>query len=141
MPGSFAWSETYRDIAIPLGERGWRVIGVDCRPSAILERPADHDYSRTAQAGRLLISPTRQPDASRWACILLEAAVRSKRRSSRRIASTRADPARRCTGLGAGPGRPATCAIAAHRFRAEFADSGYVHQPSYDRQGIARFHP
>lgn len=54
MPGSFAWSETYRDIAIPLGERGWRVIGIDMPPFGYSERPADHDYSRTAQANRLL---------------------------------------------------------------------------------------
>lgn len=54
MPGSFAWSETWRDIAIPLGQRGWRVIGVDMPPFGYSERPADHDYSRTAQAGRLL---------------------------------------------------------------------------------------
>jgi len=54
VPGSFAWSETYRDIAIPLGERGWRVIGIDMPPFGYSERPADDDYSRAAQAGRLL---------------------------------------------------------------------------------------
>ena len=54
MPGSFAWSETFRDIAVPLGERGWRVIAPDIPPFGYSERPADHDYGRTAQAGRLL---------------------------------------------------------------------------------------
>jgi pimeloyl-ACP methyl ester carboxylesterase len=54
MPGSFAWSETYRDIAVPLGQRGWRVFGVDMPPFGYSQRPADHDYSRAAQAGRLL---------------------------------------------------------------------------------------
>lgn len=54
VPGSFAWSETFRDIAIPLGQRGWRVIGVDMPPFGYSERPADHDYSRAAQAARLL---------------------------------------------------------------------------------------
>lgn len=54
MPGSFAWSETYRDIAEPLGARGWRVIGVDMPPFGYSERPANHDYSRTAQSSRIL---------------------------------------------------------------------------------------
>jgi len=54
MPGSFAWSETYRDIAIPLGQRGWRVIGIDMPPFGYSDRPPDHDYSRAAQANRLL---------------------------------------------------------------------------------------
>lgn len=54
MPGSFAWSETFRDIAAPLGQRGWRVIAPDMPPFGYSERPADHDYSRDAQARRLL---------------------------------------------------------------------------------------
>jgi len=54
MPGSFAWSETFRDIAEPLSERGWHVIGIDMPPFGYSERPASHDYSRAAQAGRLL---------------------------------------------------------------------------------------
>lgn len=54
MPGSFAWSETFRDIAIPLGELGWRVISPDMPPFGYSERPSDHDYGRSAQAGRLL---------------------------------------------------------------------------------------
>lgn len=52
--GSLAWSETFRDIAVPLGARGFRVIALDMPPFGYSERPAGHDYSRSAQARRLL---------------------------------------------------------------------------------------
>lgn len=54
VPGSMAWSETFRDIAAPLGEQGHRVIAIDLQPFGYSERPADHDYSRAAQAKRIL---------------------------------------------------------------------------------------
>lgn len=54
LPGSFAWSETFRDIAIPLGDKGWRVISPDMPPFGYSERPANQNYSRAAQARRLL---------------------------------------------------------------------------------------
>lgn len=54
VPGSMAWSETFRDIAEPLGEQGNRVIAIDMPPFGYSERPEDHDYSRAAQAKRIL---------------------------------------------------------------------------------------
>ena len=54
VPGSMAWSETFRDIAAPLGDKGRRVIAIDLQPFGYSERPADHDYSRAASARRIL---------------------------------------------------------------------------------------
>ncbi|MEX0956577.1 MAG: alpha/beta hydrolase [Rhizobiaceae bacterium] len=48
--GTLAWGETWRDIAAPLGEAGYRVIMPDIPPFGFSERPDDHDYSRQAQA-------------------------------------------------------------------------------------------
>ncbi|QKD02320.1 alpha/beta fold hydrolase [Mesorhizobium loti] len=52
--GTASWAETYRDIAAPLGERGFRVIAPDMPPFGYSERPADQDYSRAAHARRVL---------------------------------------------------------------------------------------
>ncbi len=49
--GTSAWSETWRDIAAPLGEAGYRVIAPDLPPFGYSQRPSDGDYSRLAQAG------------------------------------------------------------------------------------------
>jgi pimeloyl-ACP methyl ester carboxylesterase len=48
--GTLAWSETWRDIAEPLGAAGYRVIAPDLPPFGYSERPGDGDYSRLAQA-------------------------------------------------------------------------------------------
>ena len=47
--GTLAWAETWRDIAAPLGEAGYRVIAPDLPPFGYSERPADGDYSRRSQ--------------------------------------------------------------------------------------------
>ena len=52
--GTASWAETYRDVAAPLGEQGFRVIAVDMPPFGYSERPADQDYSRAAHARRVL---------------------------------------------------------------------------------------
>jgi len=52
--GTASWAETYRDIAAPLGEQGFRVIAPDMPPFGYSERPADQDYSRAAHAKRVL---------------------------------------------------------------------------------------
>ncbi|QDZ02007.1 alpha/beta hydrolase [Nitratireductor mangrovi] len=52
--GTMAWAETWRDIAGPLADAGFRVIAPDLPPFGFSRRPADGDYSRTAQARRLL---------------------------------------------------------------------------------------
>jgi pimeloyl-ACP methyl ester carboxylesterase len=52
--GTLAWAETWRDIARPLGETGWRVIAPDLPPFGYSPRPADGDYSRTAQSKLIL---------------------------------------------------------------------------------------
>jgi pimeloyl-ACP methyl ester carboxylesterase len=49
--GTSAWSQTWRDIAGPLGEAGFRVVALDLPPFGYSHRPADGDYSRVAQAG------------------------------------------------------------------------------------------
>jgi pimeloyl-ACP methyl ester carboxylesterase len=54
VPGTMAWSETYRDIAGPLGQQGFRVIALDLPPFGYSDRPASGDYSRKAQAARIL---------------------------------------------------------------------------------------
>jgi pimeloyl-ACP methyl ester carboxylesterase len=52
--GTLAWAETWQDIAIPLGEAGWRVIAPDLPPFGYSQRPADGDYSHLAQARLIL---------------------------------------------------------------------------------------
>lgn len=54
VPGTMAWSQTFGDIAEPLGKRGFRVIALDLPPFGYSQRPAAHDYSRAAQARRIL---------------------------------------------------------------------------------------
>jgi pimeloyl-ACP methyl ester carboxylesterase len=54
VPGTMAWSETFRDIAAPLGQQGFRVIALDLPPFGYSDRPASGDYSRKAQAARIL---------------------------------------------------------------------------------------
>jgi pimeloyl-ACP methyl ester carboxylesterase len=51
--GTLAWAETWRDIAEPLGEAGFRVIAPDLPPFGYSERPDDGDFSRIAQAALL----------------------------------------------------------------------------------------
>ncbi len=48
--GTMAWSETWRDIAAPLGEAGYRVIAPDLPPFGLSDRPSARNYSREAQA-------------------------------------------------------------------------------------------
>lgn len=52
--GTMAWSGTWRDIAAPLAAQGFRVIAPDIPPFGYSTRPASHDYSRGAGAGRIL---------------------------------------------------------------------------------------
>ena len=52
--GTASWAETYRDIAAPLGEQGFRVVAPDMPPFGYSQRPADQDYSRAAHAKRVL---------------------------------------------------------------------------------------
>lgn len=54
VPGTMAWAETWRDIAGSLGDKGFRVISPDMPPFGYSGRPSDGDYSRAAQARRLL---------------------------------------------------------------------------------------
>lgn len=48
--GTLAWAETWRDIAGPLGDAGFRVIAPDIPPFGLSQRPPHNDYSRSAQA-------------------------------------------------------------------------------------------
>lgn len=48
--GTMAWSETWRDIAAPLGDAGYRVIAPDLPPFGLSDRPSSRNYSRKAQA-------------------------------------------------------------------------------------------
>ena len=52
--GTLAWAETWRDIAIPLAQAGYRVIAPDLPPFGYSQRPADGNYSRQAQAALLV---------------------------------------------------------------------------------------
>lgn len=52
--GTASWAETYRDIAVPLGDQGFRVIAPDMPPFGYSQRPVDQDYSRAAHAKRVL---------------------------------------------------------------------------------------
>ncbi|WP_413709882.1 alpha/beta fold hydrolase [Rhizobium sp. Rhizsp82] len=54
IPGAMAWSETWAPIAERLGASGFRVIAPDLPPFGYSERPASGDYSRQAQARRIL---------------------------------------------------------------------------------------
>ena len=55
--GTGAWSGTWFDLPVTLAAAGWRVVAVDLPPfgfSASNGRPGELDYSRPAQAVRLL---------------------------------------------------------------------------------------
>jgi 2-hydroxymuconate-semialdehyde hydrolase len=54
IPGAMAWSETWAPIAELLGNNGFRVIAPDLPPFGYSERPSSGDYSRQAQARRIL---------------------------------------------------------------------------------------
>ena len=54
IPGAMAWSETWEPIAGRLGSAGFRVIAPDLPPFGYSERPVSGDYSRQAQARRIL---------------------------------------------------------------------------------------
>ncbi|MGO4350577.1 alpha/beta hydrolase [Rhizobium sp. RAF36] len=54
IPGAMAWSETWEPIAGRLGAAGFRVIAPDLPPFGYSERPSSGDYSRNAQARRIL---------------------------------------------------------------------------------------
>ncbi|MBX3577262.1 MAG: alpha/beta hydrolase [Rhizobiaceae bacterium] len=54
VPGTLAWSQTFSDIASPLAGLGYRVVAVDLPPFGFTQRPFGHDYSRAAQAERIL---------------------------------------------------------------------------------------
>lgn len=52
--GTGAWAGTWRDTVPALVRAGWRVIAVDLPPFGFSQRPQGGDYSRMAQARRLL---------------------------------------------------------------------------------------
>ncbi len=52
--GTGAWSETWRESAEAAAAAGFRAIAVDLPPFGYSQRPAPPDYSRAAQARRLL---------------------------------------------------------------------------------------
>lgn len=52
--GTGAWAGTWRDTVPALVRAGWRVIAVDLPPFGFSQRPHGGDYSRAAQARRLL---------------------------------------------------------------------------------------
>ncbi len=54
IPGTLAWSGTWVDVAEGLAAKGHRVIAVDLPPFGFSQRPANGDYSRRAQAKRIL---------------------------------------------------------------------------------------
>jgi pimeloyl-ACP methyl ester carboxylesterase len=51
--GSMAWSGSYHDLAVRLEDAGLHTVAIDLPPFGYSERPADHDYSRAAQARRV----------------------------------------------------------------------------------------
>ncbi len=51
--GMASWSETWRPVMDMLVQDNWYVIAVDMPPFGFSDRPASHDYWRTAQADRL----------------------------------------------------------------------------------------
>jgi pimeloyl-ACP methyl ester carboxylesterase len=54
IPGTGAWSETWRNTLDALAARGYRGIALDLPPFGYSQRPADHDYSTPRQALRIL---------------------------------------------------------------------------------------
>lgn len=59
--GTMAWSDTWRDIAAPLGEAGIHVLAPDIPPFGLSDRPSSHVYSRASQSALI----TRFADAMR----------------------------------------------------------------------------
>jgi pimeloyl-ACP methyl ester carboxylesterase len=54
IPGTGAWSETWRESLDELAARGYRCIALDLPPFGYSQRPADQDYSTPRQAQRIL---------------------------------------------------------------------------------------
>jgi pimeloyl-ACP methyl ester carboxylesterase len=52
--GTGAWGGTWTSNAQAMIDAGWRVVTVDLPPFGFSSRPADHNYSRHAQAQRLI---------------------------------------------------------------------------------------
>jgi pimeloyl-ACP methyl ester carboxylesterase len=52
--GTGAWAGTWISNVDAIVESGWRVVAVDLPPFGFSQRPADRNYSRRAQAQRLL---------------------------------------------------------------------------------------
>ena len=51
--GTAAWSELWREMIDHLAASGFRVIAVDLPPFGFSDRPADRNYTRSAQAARI----------------------------------------------------------------------------------------
>ncbi|HSD38006.1 MAG TPA: alpha/beta hydrolase [Rhodocyclaceae bacterium] len=54
IPGTGAWSETWRTTLDALAAKGYHGIALDLPPFGYSQRPADHDYSTPRQAQRIL---------------------------------------------------------------------------------------
>lgn len=52
--GSGAWGGLWSETATVLAQKGYRSIALDLPPFGFSDRPASKDYSRTAQARRIL---------------------------------------------------------------------------------------
>jgi pimeloyl-ACP methyl ester carboxylesterase len=52
--GAMAWADTWHEIATLLADNGYYVVAPDLPPFGFSERPANQDYSRKAQANRIL---------------------------------------------------------------------------------------
>ncbi len=52
--GTGAWGGTWASNVDPVLAAGWRVVTIDLPPFGFSSRPADHNYSRHAQAQRLV---------------------------------------------------------------------------------------
>jgi pimeloyl-ACP methyl ester carboxylesterase len=52
--GTGAWAGTWADSIDAITRAGWRVVTIDLPPFGFSARPVDHNYSRDAQAQRLL---------------------------------------------------------------------------------------
>ncbi len=54
LPGEGAWSEVWKPAMARMREKGWRTIAIDLPPFGYSSRSPVHDYSRAAQARRVL---------------------------------------------------------------------------------------